>query len=208
MIKNQVGRPRGNAREKLLEAAFECVRAQGYAAASSRTISALAGVNSSLLFYYFPSVDDLLVESLARSNDVRLDRYREAAEVSDGLSELIRKLGELFRADVATGHVRVVSELVAASIARAELRTNVNALMDPWFDLAEATVDRVLHQSPLRDVVDARDVATGVVTFYLGANLMTELRPDRADAERLLARAEAMGALIDALGPLRAPGDA
>ena len=69
-----MGRPRGDTREKLVTRAFEALRTLGYAGSSSRTIGRMAGVNPALVFYYFESVDDLLVTELAESNSDRLAR--------------------------------------------------------------------------------------------------------------------------------------
>jgi AcrR family transcriptional regulator len=205
MIKNQVGRPRGDAREKLVAAAFECLRDRGYAGASSRAIGTLAGVNSSLVFYYFDSVDDLLVEALARSNDERLEAYRAGAQSSPGLAGLVRTLGDLYRADVESGHIRVVSELIGASVARPELAGKVTALMEPWLALAESTIRRAISASPFRELVEVEDLAVAAVTFYLGANLITDLMPAHADIEHLLTRAGSIAVLIDAIAADETP---
>lgn len=194
-----MGRPRGKAREKLLTAGFECLRDQGYAAASSRVISDRAGVNSSLLYYHFESVDGLLLESLARSNADRLERYRAAVEGTSGFADLVRELRELYRADLESGHVRVVSELVGAGISRPDLGQSVGALMEPWLELAESTIRRASAGSSLAELVDPEELALGVMTFYLGANLMTAVWPGRVDVEQLLGRAESLASLVDGL---------
>jgi DNA-binding transcriptional regulator YbjK len=203
MLKNQVGRPRGDAREKLLAAAFECVRDRGYAAASSRAIGHQAAVNPALVFYYFDSVDDLIVESLALSNEARLDAYRAGVESARGLADLVRLLGELYRADIESGHIRVVSELVGASVSRPDLAPKVTALMEPWLRLAEAAIGQALDGHPLADIAPVEDLALAAVTFYLGANLMTDLLSSLSDFERLVELAGSIATTVDVLAPAR-----
>lgn len=194
-----MGRPRGNTREKLVAAGYEALRTVGYARASSRAIGKAAGVNPALVFYYFESVDDLLVTALSESNADRLARYRESVESARSPSDLLAALARIYQDDVAAGHVTVVSELVAASVSRPELAAQVTALMEPWVELAEAAVEAVLVDSPLRDVASPRAIALAGVMFYLGANLLTQLMPASADVEGLFAEAYRVAPLLDSL---------
>jgi len=194
-----MGRPRGDTREKLVTGAFEALRTLGYAGSSSRAIGKIAGVNPALVFYYFESVDDLLVTALAESNAERLSRYREAVESARSASDLVVTLGEIYRDDLASGHIAVVSELVAASISRPDLAERVTALMEPWIELAERAVDSILSGSPVADVVSVRSLARTAVVFYLGANLLTQLRPESDDVGAMLDDAARFAPLLDAL---------
>jgi hypothetical protein len=69
--------------------------------------------------------------------------------------------------------------------------------MEPWLELAESTLDRVLEGSPLRALVEPRELAVAAVTFYLGANLLTHLIPERVDVEGVLAAAQRFAPLVD-----------
>ncbi|MFD0891067.1 TetR family transcriptional regulator, partial [Streptosporangium algeriense] len=60
-------------RERLIEAAAETVRTEGYAGASARAIAKAAGVNSALIFYHFGGVDPLLLAALDRASEQRID---------------------------------------------------------------------------------------------------------------------------------------
>jgi AcrR family transcriptional regulator len=193
-----MGRPRGQTRGRVVAAALEALKTRGYTGASTRAIAAIGGFNPGLIFYYFESLDDLRVEALAESSEVRLERYRAAVEEADSLQRLLELLGEIYRDDVASGHIRVVSELVGASVSKPELAGPVVALMQPWLELAEATVAEVLRDSPLEELASARDLAFAAVTFYLGANLLTHLVPAQADVTRLLETAQRLAPLFEA----------
>src|SRR5215211_851324 len=106
-----MGRPRGRTRERVVAAALESLKRNGYAGSSTRAIAAIGGFNPALIFYYFESLDDLLVAALAESSGERLDRYREAVETTVSLAGLLALLGEIYADDFASGHIRVVSEL-------------------------------------------------------------------------------------------------
>ena len=181
-----MGRPRGGSRQRVVAAAFEVLRRNGYAGASTRAIAAAGGFQPGLIFYYFGSLDELLVAALAESSEARLGRYRTVVAEAGSLSELVAILGQIYLDDVASGHIRVVSELVGASISRPELAGPVVALMEPWVELAEHAIDAVLDGSPIRELVSARELALAAVTFYLGANLLTQLLPDQNEVSALL----------------------
>ena len=68
----------GGARLRLIEATAQIMRDEGYAAATSRRVAARAGVKQALVYYYFPTMDDLFVEVLKVGADVALAQMRTA----------------------------------------------------------------------------------------------------------------------------------
>ena len=182
-----------------MAAAFESLRTRGYAGTSTRAIAGIGGFNPGLIFYYFDSLDDLLVAALDESSRARLERYAAAVDEAGSLGELLELLARIYEDDLASGHIRVVSELVGASVTQPELAARVVALMEPWVELATRGVDRALAETPLRGVVPADDLALAAVTFYLGANLLTHLVPERANVESLLETAARLAPLVEAV---------
>lgn len=61
---------------------------EGYAAATSRRVAAEAGVKQALVYYYFPTMDDLFVEVLRAGAEVSLKHMREALTDDDPLRAL------------------------------------------------------------------------------------------------------------------------
>ncbi len=163
----------------IVDAAVATVRAEGFAGATSRAIARQGGFNQALIFYYFGSLEGLLLAALAQASEERLARYRAAVAGVDSLDELIPVMADLWEEDQASGQVRVVSQLVAGAVNRPELSGRIVELMEPWFELARETVERVLPP-----IAPPRETADAIVTFYLGVNLMTNLEPtnERVDA--------------------------
>lgn len=192
-----MGRPRGQTRGRVVDAALEALKTKGYGGASTRAIAAIGGFQPGLIFYYFDSADDLLVEALAQSSTERLERYREAVEEAATFERLLELLADIYRDDVASGHIRVVSELVGASVSNAELAPRVVALMEPWLTLAEEAIAKVVAGSPFAEIAEPRELALAAITFYLGANLLTHLVPERADFAALLAAAQRLAPLVE-----------
>jgi len=105
----------------------------------------------------------------------------------------------VYAEDRDRGHMTVVSQMVAGSVARPELAREVVARMEPWIELCEEALRKAFASSPARDVVPLRDLAYAIVTFYLGLNLVTHLDEDRERTEALVKR-------LQSLAPLLSPG--
>lgn len=64
----------------LLDAAETILREEGYAALTSREIAARAGVNQQLVYYYFHSMEELIVALFRRATGREMTRLEAAAE--------------------------------------------------------------------------------------------------------------------------------
>jgi len=65
-------------REKLLDACAEIMLDDGYAAATSRRVAEKVGVQRAVVYYYFPTMDDLYLAVLKRGTRANLDVQRRA----------------------------------------------------------------------------------------------------------------------------------
>jgi len=184
---------------QIVAAAGETLKARGFAGTSTRAIAATGGFNPGLIFYYYGSLHELLVAVLAESSAARLARYRSAVEDAATIAELFVVLRWIYREDYETGYVRVVSELVAGGIAHRELGPRVVELMEPWIELAEGAIERALTDSPFEQMVAPRELALAAITFYLGANLLTQLLDESAAVERLLDLGEQAAPMLELL---------
>jgi AcrR family transcriptional regulator len=172
-------------RTALIEAARKTLQSEGFAGTTARAIAARAGVNQALVFYHFGGVDPLLLEALDASASARLDAYRAAMVRAATPAEKIAAARALYRDDVANGHVTVIAELLAASLARPELQGPLVERMQPWFELVKSTLVEVAGDSPLARLVNVDDVASSLVALYLGLNLLSRLDSNSTQADSL-----------------------
>ncbi|MEV0108608.1 helix-turn-helix domain-containing protein [Nocardia sp. NPDC050799] len=75
-------------RLRLMEATAQIIREEGYAAATSRRVAARAGVRSALVYYYFPTMDELFVAVMRAGAERALERMRQALTAADPLQAL------------------------------------------------------------------------------------------------------------------------
>jgi TetR/AcrR family transcriptional regulator of autoinduction and epiphytic fitness len=76
------------ARRRLMEATAQIMRDEGYAAATSRRVAARAGVRPALVYYYFPTMDELFLAVLRAGTEASLGRMRQAVTDEDPLRAL------------------------------------------------------------------------------------------------------------------------
>src|SRR5256885_5939996 len=76
-------------RDRIVEAALETVREEGFADTTARAMARHGGFNQALIFYHFGSVDDLLTEAFGRLSARQVARYREAAAGVSSTSDLV-----------------------------------------------------------------------------------------------------------------------
>ncbi|MFF7729714.1 TetR/AcrR family transcriptional regulator [Streptomyces sp. NPDC008001] len=176
-------------KERLIRAADTVLRTQGYAKSSARTIAKEAGVNSALVFYHFGGVDPLLFAALDRSSAERMEMLTEAVAGARTLEDLVDAGTRVYRNDIAAGHLTLFSELVAAAVAKPELREEIRVRAEPWISFVEQTLERVIGGTPLARLTPPRDLANAAITFYLGVNLFTVLDSDRSRTESVFAMA-------------------
>jgi AcrR family transcriptional regulator len=185
--------------QTIVGAALETLREEGFAGASSRAIARRGGFNQALIFYHYGSVDDLLLAALDRTSEERLARYRTAlADVADP-GALLVVARSLYEEDRASGHMTVVSQMVAGSLARRELAPKVLARMVPWLAFAEETISRIAAPLGLDEIVPPRELASAALTFYLGVNLLTNLDPESGELDALFARGAELAPLLGSL---------
>src|SRR6187431_2342586 len=104
----------------LLEAAKKILRQHGYAGLSTRAVAEAAGVPLSQIHYHFGSKQGLVLALFEYLNAQLLDRQN--ALFRDGglkISEQWDKACDYLDVDIASGYVRVLQELIAASWADA-----------------------------------------------------------------------------------------
>jgi AcrR family transcriptional regulator len=186
-------------RDRILDAAFDTLRRDGFARTSARTIARTGDFNQALIFYYFGSVNDVLLAALDRVGVTRMERYHEALTDASGLVELCTRARELYLEDIECGHSTVLAELFAASSGNAALREQMLSRMQPWLDFTQNLIGRFLQGSALGSLVDARTAAGAVLAMYVGVDLLLHLDGDRSRATALFDLGDRLAATF---GPL------
>ena len=120
----------------LLEAAKKVLHQKGYAGLSTREVASAAGVPLSQIHYHFGSKQGLVLALFEYLNDQLL--HRQDALFHDPkltISQQWDKACDYFDDDIASGYVRVLQELIAASWADKTVAKIVRTGLMGWISL-------------------------------------------------------------------------
>ncbi len=91
---------------------------EGYAAVSSRSVAARAGVKAPLVHYYFPTLDDLFIAAFRRRSERNLERLADALQGDDPLQALWDYAND-------TAHVALTFEFLALANHRKAIKAEL-----------------------------------------------------------------------------------
>jgi AcrR family transcriptional regulator len=189
-------------RDRILAAAYRTLVDIGYNQVSMRRIAAEAGVNQSLLHYYFGSKEHLMVEVLAYVNDQLLARQRKMFAEAASFTATWRQALEYFKEDVRTGYVRALWELWAQGLSNPRIRKRWIEITEQWQELVVQLARRGLREAGVEDRYDPAVLAEVFRCGYWGAEaeILTGRTPD---PERYFEALRMIGAMVPLLAPAR-----
>ncbi|WP_243394226.1 TetR/AcrR family transcriptional regulator [Mycobacterium ahvazicum] len=150
----------------MIEATARIMREEGYAAATSRRVAATAGVKQALVYYYFPTMDDLFVEVLRTGAEVTLSRMRALLSDDDPLQALW-----LINSDSA--FTTLNAEFMALANHRKVIGAELKAYAERVRDIETAAVTMVLRANGV-DLDDYPPMAISMLIAQTARSLCNE----------------------------------
>jgi AcrR family transcriptional regulator len=190
-------------KQRLLDGALAAIREHGMAGVSARTIAAAAGVNQALVFYHFGSVDELLTAACYAATAGRVSAYAGQFAKVKSMGELLEMGRHLHQEERKLGNVTVLAQLLAGAQSDPKLAEPTARALQIWTDEIQATLGRLLAESPFSEVADVPGLARAISAAFIGLELYEGV--DKAGAEQALAALEQLAVLlevIDDLGPV------
>ncbi|MBB3603073.1 AcrR family transcriptional regulator [Mycolicibacterium sp. BK556] len=117
----------GGTRQRLVEATAQIMHDDGYAAATSRRVAAKAGVKQALVYYYFPTMDDLFLAVMRSGAEAALEQLRHVLTEEDPLRALWRINGDTRQTVMSTELMALANHRKAIG---AELRNYAERVRD------------------------------------------------------------------------------
>lgn len=84
----RLGKESAENRIALIDAAERLLRREGYTAITARTVATEADLKMSLVYYYFETMDDLIMEVIRKSSAKRIKLFVQAMATKDPLKAL------------------------------------------------------------------------------------------------------------------------
>jgi AcrR family transcriptional regulator len=144
-------------RERILDATAEIMLTEGYAATTSRRVAEAVGVQRALIYYYFPTMDDLFLAVLRRGTEVTLNSQRRAL-ASD------RPLHALWDLTINPQGAGLLMEFMALGNHRKEIRAELAAGAETFREAQVAALTFIL-----RDHARANTFPAEVVSVLIAA---------------------------------------
>jgi AcrR family transcriptional regulator len=154
----------------LLEAAKKVLRQNGYAGLSTRDVAAAAGIPLSQIHYHFGSKQGMMLALFEYLNAQLLDRQNAMfGDAGLKLSEQWDRACEYLDDDIASGYVRVLQELIAASWADAEVAKVVRSGIMGWISLIGEVARKAERELGGLGPFTPEELAALVANAFIGA---------------------------------------
>ena len=164
----------------LIEAAKKVLRQKGYAGLSTRDVAAAAGAPLSQIHYHFGSKQGMVLALFEYLNAQLLDRQNAMfSNPALKLSEQWDLACDYLDDDIASGYVRVLQELTAASYADAGVAKVVRAGLIGWFDLLTGLARKAERQFGMLGPLSAEEVAALIGSAFIGAESLYLLSAEK-----------------------------
>jgi AcrR family transcriptional regulator len=154
----------------VLEAAKKVLRQKGYSKLSTRDVAAAAGVPLSQIHYHFGSKQGMVLALFEHLNSQLLERQNAMFhDRALTLSEQWDRACDYLDEDIASGYVRVLQELIAASWADNPVAKVIQAGLMGWFKLLVELARRAERELGGLGPFTADEVAGLVGVAFIGA---------------------------------------
>jgi len=154
----------------LLEAAKKVLRQSGYAGLSTRDVAAVAGVPLSQIHYHFGSKQGMVLALFEHLNAQLLDRQDALfGDTTLKLSAQWDRACDYLDDDIASGYVRVLQELIAASFSDAEVAKVVRAGIMGWVDLIVGVARRAEEKFGGLGPLTPEEIGAFAANAFIGA---------------------------------------
>lgn len=162
-------RATADTRTSIVDAARDCLLSDGFAALSTRRVADAAGVPLSQIHYHFGSKRQLILAVLAAENERLLERQRGMFEGPEPLWVRWDRACDYLEADLASGYVRILQEMITAGWSDPEVAAAVRPLLGGWYavlaDVARTEAETGAGHGPFTP----EEVAALMGTPFLGA---------------------------------------
>lgn len=145
-VKRRMGPQNSASRDAMFDAVEQILRDEGYAALSARRVAEVSGFNHQTVYYYFETMEDLILGAFRRRVENSLTRLK-AALASD---EPLHAIWALY-SDSSNGRLNI--EFNALAMKNEALRAEVVAYLETSRSMQEAALAPMLRGRGLPEAV-------------------------------------------------------
>ncbi len=135
----RIGREDNAAREAILDATEKVLRDEGHAALSSRRVAEVAGLKQQLVYYYFRTMDDLVLAAFKRRTAMSMARFELVLSSERPLHSLCDMIFN-------STHARLTMEYMSLALRKEALRAEVVRFTEENRRMQDAVMTRLLER--------------------------------------------------------------
>lgn len=191
-MEQQVTSQLNTAKVALLEAAKTVLLAEGFSGLSTRAIATAANTQMSQIRYHFGSKDGIVLALYTYMTDQLIERQSNLfIDPNMSLSIKWEVACDYLDADIESGYVRVLQELMAVGYANEDVRNLLRDGFSLWRDLHIQLAEEFAETYGSLGPFEPEDLAALVGSLFIGAEALIllecedELRPVRRALRRL-----------------------
>ena len=163
-----MGPPGSEVWHTMLDSAEDILRDEGHAELTSRRIAERIGVKQRLVYYYFHTMDDLIVALFRRSSERDLARLKE-------VSAAPKPLRELWEICFHSHDARLISEYMALANRIPDLREEVIKFIEESRAIQVEAISAAIARSGAKHRLPAPAIATMATSIGLSLNREEQL---------------------------------
>jgi len=156
-------------KQKILDAARECLLTEGYAAISTRKVADGAGVPLSQIHYHLGTKEELILNVLRAENDRLLERQADMFSQDLPLADRWLIACDYLDADIESGYVRILGEMIAAGWSSNMVGDEVRQMLNGWTSVLTDVARRAEADGAHLGGLAVEEVAALVSAVFLGA---------------------------------------
>ena len=154
----------------LLEAAKTVLLADGFSGLSTRAIAAAANTQMSQIRYHFGSKDGIVLALYTYMTDQIIERQSSLfTDPNISLSTKWDVACDYLDADIASGYVRVLQELIAVGYANEDVRNSLRGGFSLWRDLHVQLATEFSETYGSLGPFEPEDLAALIGPLFIGA---------------------------------------
>ncbi|WP_296666316.1 TetR/AcrR family transcriptional regulator [Demequina sp.] len=182
---------------RILEASRELVVTHGYATLSTRKVAELAGVPLSQIHYHFGSKGQLVLATLDAENRRLVDRQAAMYASDEPFSRQWAVACDYLEADLASGYVRILQEMIAAGYSDFAIRSRVRDMITAWTDVIGEALRHHYRRGLTLGTLTVEQATALVAAIFMGAEVLLLTEQDSPEVP-LISAVRAVGDLIEA----------
>lgn len=174
----------------MLDGAEAILREEGHAALTSRRVAERIGVKQRLVYYYFRTMDDLVISLFRRMSERELTRLEEAAASA-------QPLRAIWDISLHSTDSRLIAEFMALANRIEGLKREVIRFIERARAVEVEVLERALERVPRMGKLGASGLAITITSLALLLSREQQLGVDAGHAEVLAA----LAAFLDEVEP-------